>query len=78
MTCPIQVEWPEQSASQQTPGLSWDPLAVQAEPAAHLADASQKAAPVALNDAVCMLMSVGGAAALAVAVGTAWLYMASW
>ena len=50
---------------------------MQAEPAANLADASQKAAPMALNDTICMLMGAGGAAALAVAVGTAWLYTAS-
>lgn len=74
--CFVQVEWPEQSASQQPLG-PWEPLAVQAAPAAKMADVSQKAAPMALDGTVCMLMGVGGAAALAVAVGTAWLYMAS-
>ena len=70
----IQVEWPEQAASQQPLG-SWDPLAVQAKPAEKLAEASQKAGPAPLSDPICVLMGVGGAAALALAIGAAWLYM---
>ena len=71
----VQVEWPEQSPSQQLPG-SWDPLAVHAESAERLADEPKKDVSTPLSDQVCILMSVGGAAAaLAVAVGFAWLNM---
>ena len=72
----MQVEWPEQLASEQAPGV-WDPLAVQAKSSAKLPEASQKAGSAPLNDTVCMLMGIGGAAALALAVGTAWVYMGS-
>ena len=70
----VQVEWPEQSVSEQPPG-TWDPQAVQAKSSAKLPELSQKAGSAPLSNIVCMLM--GGAAALALAVGTAWVYMGS-
>ena len=74
--CSAQVKWPEQSASEQPPGI-WNPLAVQAKPSAELAELSQKAGSALNNDTVCMLMGVGGAAAVALALGSAWFYMGS-
>lgn len=70
----FQVEWPEQSAAQQHPG-SWDPLTVQGTAAQDLAQMTQKAAAAPLHDQVCILLGVGGAVALVVAMGAAWLYM---
>jgi len=69
-----QVDWPEQSAARQHPG-SWDPLAVQGTAAQDLAQTSQKAAAAPFHDRVCILLGVGGAVALIVAMGAAWLYM---
>ncbi len=74
--CYVQVQWPEQSASEQAPGV-WDPLAVQAKSSAKVPEVSQKAGSAPLNDTVCMLMGIGGAAALALAAGTAWIYVGS-
>ena len=72
----MQVEWPEQAASQQHPGL-WDPLAAQARPAGKHSEMPQKAASAPPYDHFCLMLGLSAAGALAVAVATAWLYVGS-
>jgi hypothetical protein len=69
----LQVEWPEQAVSQQHPG-SWDPLASQARPAEKHLEMPQKSST---NDHICLMLGLGTAGALAVAVAFAWLYIGS-
>ena len=72
----VQVEWPEQAASQQHPGL-WDPLAAQARPAGKHSEMPHEAASAPTYDQFYLTLGLSAAGALAVAVAAAWLYVGS-
>ena len=73
----VQVEWPEQQSSQQPPG-SWDPLQCRLHRLTSWQDYLKKLDQrLSVTKSAYGWVLAGAAAALAAAVGFAWLYMGS-